>query len=115
MRLTLRRPDERSRCPPVRAQPLRRRHDRRLGRARNTEAIARRIACLERSRRGVRTGDRAFASPRRVDLPVAVVAGELVIDGIYRLGTEWVGWYLIVGETVTVVDCGFPGLLVIWG
>jgi glyoxylase-like metal-dependent hydrolase (beta-lactamase superfamily II) len=32
-----------------------------------------------------------------------------VADGIYRLGTEWVGWYLIVDDAVTVVDCGFPG------
>ena len=34
---------------------------------------------------------------------------ERVTDGIYRLGTEWVGWYLIVDDAVTVVDCGFPG------
>ena len=35
---------------------------------------------------------------------------EIVSDGVYRLGTEWVGWYVIVGEeSVTVVDCGFPG------
>ena len=32
-----------------------------------------------------------------------------VTDGVYRLGTEWVGWYLIVDDAVTVVDCGFPG------
>jgi glyoxylase-like metal-dependent hydrolase (beta-lactamase superfamily II) len=32
-----------------------------------------------------------------------------VADGIHRLGTRWVGWYLIVGDEVTVVDCGFPG------
>jgi glyoxylase-like metal-dependent hydrolase (beta-lactamase superfamily II) len=32
-----------------------------------------------------------------------------IADGVYRLGTEWVGWYLIVDEAVTVVDCGFPG------
>ena len=38
-----------------------------------------------------------------------MVSGELVTDGIYRLGTVWVGWYVIVDETVTVVDCGFPG------
>ena len=33
---------------------------------------------------------------------------EPVADGVYRLGTEWVGWYLIVADTVTIVDCGFP-------
>ena len=33
---------------------------------------------------------------------------EQVADGVYRLGTRWVGWYLLVDETVTVVDCGFP-------
>jgi glyoxylase-like metal-dependent hydrolase (beta-lactamase superfamily II) len=38
-----------------------------------------------------------------------VIASELVTNGVHRLGTEWVGWYLIVDETVTVVDCGFPG------
>lgn len=32
-----------------------------------------------------------------------------VTDGVYRLGTEWVGWYLVVDDEVTVVDCGFPG------
>jgi glyoxylase-like metal-dependent hydrolase (beta-lactamase superfamily II) len=32
-----------------------------------------------------------------------------VTDGIYRLGTEWVGWYLMLDDEVTVVDCGFPG------
>ena len=33
-----------------------------------------------------------------------------VADGVYRLGTDWVGWYLIVDDdSVTVVDCGFPG------
>lgn len=37
------------------------------------------------------------------------MVGEIVTDGVYRLGTEWVGWYVIVEETVTVVDCGFPG------
>lgn len=33
---------------------------------------------------------------------------QLIADGIYRLGSEWVGWYLIVDDEVTVVDCGFP-------
>jgi glyoxylase-like metal-dependent hydrolase (beta-lactamase superfamily II) len=33
-----------------------------------------------------------------------------VIDGIYRLGTDWVGWYLYdVDGAVTIVDAGFPG------
>jgi glyoxylase-like metal-dependent hydrolase (beta-lactamase superfamily II) len=35
---------------------------------------------------------------------------EQVADGVYRLGTEWVGWYLCdVDASLTVVDCGFPG------
>jgi glyoxylase-like metal-dependent hydrolase (beta-lactamase superfamily II) len=34
---------------------------------------------------------------------------ERVADGVYRLGTEWVSWYLIIDDAVTVVDCGFPG------
>jgi glyoxylase-like metal-dependent hydrolase (beta-lactamase superfamily II) len=35
---------------------------------------------------------------------------QQVADGVYRLGTEWVGWYLCEdGGAVTVVDCGFPG------
>jgi glyoxylase-like metal-dependent hydrolase (beta-lactamase superfamily II) len=33
---------------------------------------------------------------------------QQVADGVYRLGTEWVGWHLIVDDAVTVVDCGFP-------
>jgi glyoxylase-like metal-dependent hydrolase (beta-lactamase superfamily II) len=32
-----------------------------------------------------------------------------VTDGVYRLGTDWVGWYLLVDDAVTVIDCGFPG------
>jgi glyoxylase-like metal-dependent hydrolase (beta-lactamase superfamily II) len=33
-----------------------------------------------------------------------------VADGVYRLGTDWVGSYLYdVDGAVTVVDCGFPG------
>ena len=32
-----------------------------------------------------------------------------IADGAYRLGTDWVGWYLLVDDGVTVVDCGFPG------
>jgi glyoxylase-like metal-dependent hydrolase (beta-lactamase superfamily II) len=33
-----------------------------------------------------------------------------VADGVYRLGTDWVNWYLCdVDGAVTVVDCGFPG------
>ena len=35
---------------------------------------------------------------------------QQVVDGVYRLGTDWVGWYLYdVDGTVTVVDCGFAG------
>jgi glyoxylase-like metal-dependent hydrolase (beta-lactamase superfamily II) len=35
---------------------------------------------------------------------------EEIADGVYRLGTEWVGWYLVdVDGAVTVVDCGFSG------
>ena len=37
--------------------------------------------------------------------PVEEIAG-----GVHRLGTEWVGWYLVeVDGAVTVVDCGFSG------
>lgn len=38
--------------------------------------------------------------------------GELdeVAAGVYRLGTDWVGFYLLVEEgRVTLVDCGFAG------
>jgi glyoxylase-like metal-dependent hydrolase (beta-lactamase superfamily II) len=35
---------------------------------------------------------------------------QRVADGVYRLGTDWVGWYLHeVDGAVTVVDCGFAG------
>jgi glyoxylase-like metal-dependent hydrolase (beta-lactamase superfamily II) len=35
---------------------------------------------------------------------------QQVADGVHRLGTDWVGWYLYDAEgAVTVVDCGFPG------
>jgi len=35
---------------------------------------------------------------------------QQVTGGVYRLGTEWVGWYLYdVDGAVTVIDCGFPG------
>jgi len=35
---------------------------------------------------------------------------DKVADGVYRLGTDWVGWYLYeVDAAVTVVDCGFSG------
>src|SRR5918994_1770878 len=35
---------------------------------------------------------------------------QKVADGVYRLGTGWVGWYLYdVAAAVTVVDCGFSG------
>jgi glyoxylase-like metal-dependent hydrolase (beta-lactamase superfamily II) len=35
---------------------------------------------------------------------------DQVADGVYRLGTDWVGWYLYdVDGAVTVIDCGFSG------
>jgi glyoxylase-like metal-dependent hydrolase (beta-lactamase superfamily II) len=35
---------------------------------------------------------------------------DQVADGVYRLGTNWVGWYLLdAGGAMTVVDCGFSG------
>ena len=35
---------------------------------------------------------------------------DQVADGVYRLGTDWVGWYLHdVDGALTVVDCGFAG------
>jgi glyoxylase-like metal-dependent hydrolase (beta-lactamase superfamily II) len=35
---------------------------------------------------------------------------DQVANGVYRLGTDWVGWYLYdVDGAVTVVDCGFAG------
>jgi glyoxylase-like metal-dependent hydrolase (beta-lactamase superfamily II) len=37
-------------------------------------------------------------------------AVQQVADGVYRLGTKWVGWYLHdVDGAITVVDCGFSG------
>jgi glyoxylase-like metal-dependent hydrolase (beta-lactamase superfamily II) len=39
-----------------------------------------------------------------------LTSAKPVGEGVYRLGTDWVGWYLVVaGDAVTVVDCGFPG------
>jgi len=35
---------------------------------------------------------------------------DRVADGVYRLGTDWVGWYLYnVDGGIVVVDCGFSG------
>jgi glyoxylase-like metal-dependent hydrolase (beta-lactamase superfamily II) len=35
---------------------------------------------------------------------------DRIADGVYRLGTDYVGWYLLdVDGAVTVVDCGFSG------
>jgi glyoxylase-like metal-dependent hydrolase (beta-lactamase superfamily II) len=35
---------------------------------------------------------------------------DQIADGVYRLGTDWVGWYLHdVDGAVTIVDCGFSG------
>lgn len=37
-------------------------------------------------------------------------AFDRVAEGVYRLGTDWVGWYLCDADgALTVVDCGFPG------
>ena len=34
---------------------------------------------------------------------------EAIGENVHRLGTDWVGWYLLVSDgEVTVVDCGFP-------
>jgi glyoxylase-like metal-dependent hydrolase (beta-lactamase superfamily II) len=41
---------------------------------------------------------------------VVGTAVDQVADGVYRLGTKWVGWYLHdVDGAVTVIDCGFSG------
>lgn len=35
---------------------------------------------------------------------------DAIGENVHRLGTEWVGWYLLVDDgEVTVVDCGFRG------
>ena len=35
---------------------------------------------------------------------------DAISEGVYRLGTDWVGWYLLEADgEVTVVDCGFAG------
>lgn len=35
---------------------------------------------------------------------------QQISDGVFRLGTDWVGWYLCDGDAgLTVVDCGFSG------
>lgn len=48
--------------------------------------------------------------PTLPDLPPTASPIQRVTDGVYRLGTEWVGWYLYdVDGAVTVIDCGFPG------
>jgi glyoxylase-like metal-dependent hydrolase (beta-lactamase superfamily II) len=40
----------------------------------------------------------------------AVTTVQQVGDGVHRLGTDWVGWYLYdVDGAVTVIDCGFSG------
>jgi glyoxylase-like metal-dependent hydrolase (beta-lactamase superfamily II) len=39
-----------------------------------------------------------------------VASVERVADGVYRLGTGWVGWYICeADDSLTVVDCGFAG------
>ena len=40
----------------------------------------------------------------------AVKAPEEIADGVYRLGTRWVNWYLLeANDRLTLVDCGFAG------
>jgi len=35
---------------------------------------------------------------------------EEIVPGVFRLGTDWVNWYLCIDDDqVVVVDCGFPG------
>ena len=35
---------------------------------------------------------------------------ERIVEGVYRLGSEWINWYLVVdGGAVTVIDTGVPG------
>lgn len=47
---------------------------------------------------------------RSVDYDARVEALEQVGDGVYRLGTDWVNWYVWeVDGAVTVVDCGYSG------
>jgi glyoxylase-like metal-dependent hydrolase (beta-lactamase superfamily II) len=42
--------------------------------------------------------------------PRKAVSIQQVADGVYRLGTDWVGWYLYdVDDEIAVIDCGFPG------
>jgi glyoxylase-like metal-dependent hydrolase (beta-lactamase superfamily II) len=54
------------------------------------------------------TSDPAAVNTTQLDSP-PVSPVEQVADGVYRLGTEWVGWYLCeVDGSLTVVDCGFP-------
>ncbi len=37
-------------------------------------------------------------------------SADQVTDSVYRLGTRWVGWYLLVeNDGISVVDCGFEG------
>jgi glyoxylase-like metal-dependent hydrolase (beta-lactamase superfamily II) len=39
-----------------------------------------------------------------------VTATQRITDGVHRLGTEWVGWYLYAfDDSVAMIDCGFPG------
>lgn len=47
--------------------------------------------------------------PSLLTSPPAAGSIERLTEGVFRLGTEWVGWYLVVDEAVTIVDCGFPG------
>jgi glyoxylase-like metal-dependent hydrolase (beta-lactamase superfamily II) len=48
--------------------------------------------------------------PTLLGSPRTVAPIQQLTDGVYRLGTEWVGWYLYdVDGAVAVIDCGFPG------
>ena len=50
------------------------------------------------------------ACSRSVEYDARVEPLEQVGDGVYRLGTEWVNWYVWeVDGAVTVVDCGYSG------
>jgi glyoxylase-like metal-dependent hydrolase (beta-lactamase superfamily II) len=37
------------------------------------------------------------------------VPAVLVREGVHRLGSSWVNWYLVEDGGLTVVDCGYPG------
>ena len=68
--------------------------------------------------RGNESAARRGQTQSRADLPIRefvldsplVAPVQQVAEGVHRLGTDWVGWYLYdVDGAVTVVDCGFAG------